>query len=168
MKAVFQVFWHICLLRQSPQYVPTKTWFIFSVITANVLCEVLLSRTVDVEIDMLRVVTGSVVYMTTITALVWLSLQLRTHIERFPATITALLGCDLIFTASFALLRPIADLINPGTSSTLLLLFLIWRVSVSGFIMHRALNTHYILGIGVWLGIAIMSLALSRLAIGTT
>ncbi len=167
MKAVFQVFWHICLLRQGPEYVPTRAWFMFSVIAANVLCEVLVSLTVNAELDVLRGVTSSVVYMTTTAALVWLTLQLRGHVERFPATITALFGCDLIITASFALLRPIADLLNAGAVNTLTLLFLIWTVSVAGFIMHRALHTYYVLGIGVALGIAIMSFALSRLAIGT-
>lgn len=167
MKDVFQVFWHICLLRQSPEYVPTRAWFIFSVITANVLCEVLVSLTVNAELDVLRGVTSSVVYMTTTAALVWLTLQLRTHVERFPATITALFGCDLIITASFALLRPIADLLNAGAVNALSLLFLIWTVSVAGFIMHRALHTYYVLGIGIALGIAIMSFALSQLAIGT-
>ncbi|MCZ6853214.1 MAG: hypothetical protein O7G86_04765 [Gammaproteobacteria bacterium] len=162
MKAVFQVFWHICLLRQSPEYVPTRAWFISSVIIMNVLC----SLTVNTELDVLRAVTGSVVYMTTTAALVWLTLHLRMHVERFPAAITAWFGCDLIITASFALVRPIADLINPGAANTLSLLFLIWMVSVAGFIMHRALNTYYVLGIGVTLGIVIMSIALSQLAIG--
>ena len=154
--------------RQRPEYVPTKTWFVASVIAANVLCEVLLSLTVNPELDVLRGVTGSVVYLTATAALVWLTLQLRTHIERFPATITALFGCDLIITASFAVLRPIADLLSPGAATTLFLIFLIWTVSVAGFIMHRALNTNYMLGIGVALGIAIMSLSLSQLAIGVT
>ena len=131
------------------------------------LCEVLVSLTVNAELDVLRGVTSSVVYMTTTATLVWLTLQLRTHVERFPATITALFGCDLIITASFALLRPIADLLNAGAVNTLTLLFLIWTVSVAGFIMHRALHTYYVLGIGVALGIAIMSFALSQLAIGT-
>ncbi len=165
MKAVFQVFWHICLLRQSPEYVPTRAWFIFSVITANVICEVLVSLTVNAELDVLRGVTSSVVYMTTTAALVWLTLQLRTHVERFPATITALFGCDLIITASFAVLRPMADLLNPDAVNTLSVLFLFWSLAVAGFIMQRALNTYYILGIGVAVGITIMSYALSQLSI---
>ena len=167
MKAVFQAFWHICLLRQGPEYVPTRTWFVFSVVAANVLCEVLVSLTVNTELDLLPRVTSSVVYLSTTAALVWLSLQLRELIERFAATITALFGCDLIITVSFALLRPLAELFNPEAANPLFLVFLIWTVAVAGFIMHRALNTNYILGIGVALGIAIMSVALSQLAIGT-
>ncbi|MCZ6640979.1 MAG: hypothetical protein O7F71_05350 [Gammaproteobacteria bacterium] len=166
MKAVFQVFWHICLLRQSPEYVPTRAWFIVTIIAANVFCEMLLSLTINAELDVLRAVTGSVVYLSSTAALVWLALQLRTHVERFTATITALFGCDLIITVSFALLRPLADLLYSGAANTLFPLFLIWTVSVAGFILHRALNTHYILGIGVALGIAIMSVALSQLSIG--
>ena len=168
MKAVFQVFWHICLLRQSPEYVPTKTWFVLSIIGANVMCEVLLSIAINDEIDVLRGMTGSVVYLTTTAALVWLTLQLRELVERFSATITALLGCDLIITASYAVLRPLADLLYSGAASTLFLLFLIWTISVAGYIMHRALNTTYLLGIGVALGIAIMSVTVSRLSIGVT
>ena len=63
-------------------------------------------------------------------------------------------------------MRPLADLLYPGAANTLFPLFLIWTVSVAGFILHRALNTHYILGIGIALGIAIMSVALSQLSIG--
>ena len=168
MKAVFVVFWDICLLRQSPEYVPTRTWFIFSIIGANVLCEVMLSLTINDDINLLRGLTGSVVYLTTTSALVWLILQLRELIERFSATITALFGCDLIITASFAVLRPLADLLNPGAANTLFLLFLIWTISVAGFIMHKALNTSYLLGIGAALTIAIMSVTLSQLSIGVT
>ena len=48
----------------------------------------------------------------------------------------------------------------------LFLLFVAWSVSVAGFILHRALQVPLALGIVVALGMSVLSLALSQLAIG--
>jgi hypothetical protein len=113
----------------------------------------------------LTAATSIVVGQTTTAALTWIALNLRELGNRFIATITALFGCDLIITAAFALVLPITSLM-PGIAALVFLLFLLWSVSVAGFILHRSLKVHIAIGIIVALGMSVMSVALSQLAIG--
>ena len=165
MKPVIQLFWQICLFKQSPEFVPTAGWFVAVVIVANMFCSVLATMTVDSELSLLSAATSIVVNQSSTAALTWIALNLRELESRFPTTITALFGCDLIITAAFALLLPLAS-VSPATTTLLFLLFLPWSISVAGFILHRALKVHLALGIIVALGMSIMSVALSQLAIG--
>ena len=165
MKAVFQLFWQICRLKQSPEFVPTQDWFVAVVIIANLFCSLLVSMTVDTELTLLKAATSIVVGQTTTAALTWMALNLRELGNRFLATITALFGCDLIITAAFALVQPLTSLL-PAMATLVFLLFLVWSVSVAGFILHRSLKVHLAVGIMVALGMSVMSVALSQLAIG--
>lgn len=165
MKAVLQLFWQICRLKQSPEYVPTQPWFVLLVIAANLICSVAVSLSAESTPGLLTTVNSIVVGQTTTAALVWIALNLRDLGARFLATITALFGCDLIITAVFALILPLT-LITPNLAPLLFLLFVAWSVSVAGFILHRALQVPLALGIVVALGMSVLSLALSQLAIG--
>ena len=46
MKAVLNLFWQICLMRQGPEYVPTYGWFVATVVLANMIgsCRETISR----------------------------------------------------------------------------------------------------------------------------
>ena len=165
MKAVLQLFWQICRLKQSPEYVPTQTWFVLLVIAANLICSVAVSLSAEGAPNLLTTINSIVVGQTTTAALVWVALNLRDLGNRFLATITALFGCDLIITAAFALVLPLT-LMAPAAAPLLFLLFVAWSVSVAGFILHRALQVPFVLGIVVALGMSVLSLALSQLAIG--
>ena len=165
MKAVLQLFWQICRLKQSPEYVPTQTWFVLLVVAANLICSVAVSLSAESAPGLLTTINSIVVGQTTTAALVWVALNLRDLGGRFLATITALFGCDLIITAVFALVLPLT-LLAPTMAPLLFLLFVAWSVSVAGFILHRALQVPLALGIVVALGMSVLSLALSQLAIG--
>ncbi len=168
MKAVLQLFWHMCLLRQSPEHVPTQNWFVATVISANILCSILLSVALDTTTDVLTVVTRVVVGQATNAALVWLALYLREHVSRFPATITALFGCDLIITVWFGVLVPLIGNLGTGASSLFFLGFILWSLAVAGFILHRALSVRLGIGIMVAVGTMVFSVAMSEIAIGNT
>lgn len=165
MKAVFHLFWQICRLKQSPEFVPTAGWFVAIVIIANLFCSLLVSLTNDAELTLLSAATSIVVNQTTTAALTWVALNLRELGNRFIATITALFGCDLIITAAFAVLLPLTK-VAVSITALLFLLFLTWSIAVAGFILHRSLKTNLTVGIMVALGISVMSVALSQLAIG--
>lgn len=165
MKVVFQAFWQICRLKQSPEFVPTQGWFVAVVVIANLFCSLLVSMTADTGLTLLPAATSIVVGQTTTAALTWIALNLRELGDRFTATITALFGCDLIITAAFAVVLPLTSLV-PAMVTLVFLLFVLWSISVAGFILHRSLKTHLAIGIMVALGMAVMSVALSQLAIG--
>jgi len=165
MKAVFNLFWQICRLKQSPEFVPTQGWFVAAVIIANLFCSLLVSMTADSDLNVLMAVTSIVVGQTTTAALTWVALNLRELGGRFVATITALFGCDLIITAVFALVLPLTAL-APALTTLVFVLFLLWSITVAGYILQRALKVNLPIGIMVAMGMSIMSVALSQLAIG--
>lgn len=177
MKPIILLFWQICRLKQGPEHVPTATWFVGLVIVANLLCSLLVSGVVNVQfadpdladagepaLPLLTTATTIVVSQATIAALTWLALQLRELGERFFATITALFGCDLLITACFGALLPLLNLI-PAARALAFLLMLIWSISVMGFILHRALRVQLSIGVLVAVGISIIGLAMSEVAV---
>ena len=166
MKAIFNLFWQICLLRQSPAAVPANGPFVAAVVLANLLCSILVSSSFGSEVNLLTTSTSIIVGQTTTAGLVWMALSWAGKVERFVTTITAIFGCDLIITAVFSLLIPLTSALGSAVSSVLLLLFLVWSVAVAGFILHRALETRFGSGVAVALGISLMSVILGQVAIG--
>jgi hypothetical protein len=166
MKPILDLFWQICLLRQSPAYVPTHGWFVAAVVLANVVCSTLVSSSLDTGFDLFSTLTSILVGQCTTAVLVMLALLFKNLGQRFVTTITAIFGCDLLITACFALLLPLSALLGEAAVSLALVAFLVWSVAVAGFILHRALQAPLAMGIGVAMGISLMSVTLGRVAIG--
>lgn len=166
MKPIIELFWQICLLRQSPAYVPTQGLFVALVIVANVIGSLLVSLGFDRESSLLDTLTSIIVGQTVVALLVLLALALRNVTGRFVATVTAWFGCDLIITACLALVLPISLMLGEVATSLAFLMFLIWSVAVEGFIMQRALGVQLAMGIGVAMAISLLSVAVSQIAVG--
>lgn len=166
MKPIITLFWQICLLRQSPAYVPTSGPFVALVVGANLLCSVLVSLGLDDGVDLVRTATSIIVGQTATAVLVLLALTLKDFGNRFVTTVTAIFGCDLIITACFAVVLPVASLWGNAAISAVLIMFLVWSVAVAGFILHRALEVPLAIGIGVAMAISLMSVTFGQLAIG--
>lgn len=166
MKPIFNLFWQICLLRQSPAYVPTYGWFVTLVIIANVACSTLVSASLDDGFDLFGTLTGIIVGQTTTAVLVMVALLFKNLTQRFVTTLTAIFGCDLVITACFALVLPLSGLLGEPAVTLAVVAFLVWSVAVAGFILHQALQTQLPIGIGVAMGISLMSVTLSRVALG--
>ncbi|MFU8814541.1 MAG: hypothetical protein ACNA7W_04285 [Pseudomonadales bacterium] len=166
MKPIIDLFWQICLLRQSPAHVPTFGWFVGLVVAANVLSSALVTVTFDSDLTLLESLTSIIVGQTATAGLVLLALSIRNLGQRFVTTITAIFGCDLLITAIFGLVLPMATLLGQTALNLLFLGFLIWSVAVAGFIMHRALGVQLAIGVAVAMGISLVSVMFSQLAIG--
>lgn len=166
MKALLTLFWQICLLRQSPAYVPTPGWFVVLVVITNLTCSTLISIGLDPGLDVVRTATSIIVGQSTTAALVLLALTLKDLGGRYLTTLTAIFGCDLLITACFGLIMPLSALWGTAATTLALLMFLIWSVAVAGFILHRALEVQMPIGIGGAMLITLMSVTLGQLAIG--
>ena len=167
MKTVLQMFWRICLLRQSPAYVPTQGWFVSAVVVANLLTSAFVSLAIDHTANSLEIITRVVVSQTTYAGLVWLATYLREFPQRFTATVTALFGCDLIITAVFGLLIPIFTGISEGAPGVMSLGFMVWSLAVAGFILAQALSAPIGAGVLIALGITVLTVATGQIAIGS-
>ena len=166
MRALFNLFWQICLLRQSPAAVPANTALVAIIVLANLLCSVLVSSGFGTELSVLATANSVIVGQTATAALIWLALSWAGKGERFLTTLTAIFGCDLIITACFSLLIPATAALGGAVSGVVVMLFMVWSVAVAGFILHRALEIRFGLGIALALGISLFSVILGQVAIG--
>lgn len=166
MKSILTLFWQICLLRQSPATVPTPGALVALVVVANVACSTLLALGLYTEGTVTQTLAGILVGQATMAALVMLALSAKNLGDRFVTTVTALFGCDLIITAGAGLLLPLSSMLGQTAVNVVFLMFLVWSVAVTGFIMHRALQVQLAIGIGIGMAISLMSATMSRLAAG--
>ena len=178
MKSILSLFWQICRLRQSPEHVPTYTWFVALVVVANFVGNIAVSVLAGLStasdnptaerLTLLQISTGALVSIASTAALVWFALQIRELSQRFFATITALFGCDLLITASFGALLPLLGLAEPLLAAIPLafLLYLVWFISVMGFILHRALDVQLAAGVCFAVAFSLIGLAVSEVALG--
>jgi hypothetical protein len=166
MKPIFAVFWNICLLRQGPEFVPTHPLFVGGVLIADLLLSFFFGFQYGNPTTPLQAATATFVTMATLAAAVWLALNARGVIARYPATIAAIFGCDLLFTLSFAILIPLSG----GAASQVIMgmtaLLGIWSIAVNGFILHRAMNVTLFVGIFVAFCVALLAFVLSSAAAG--
>lgn len=166
MKSIINLFWGICLMRQSPARVPGDGAFVALVVAANILGSLLVSLAFDTTPGFFTILQGIVVGQAVTASLLWLLLAARNLTARFTTTLAALFGCDLLITACLGLALPVLTLLG-GTGTTLAFLaFLLWSVAVTGYILHRALEIPLAIGIGLALGISLFAVTLSQLAIG--
>ncbi len=166
MKPIFNLFWQICLMRRSPAQVPTYGWFVIAVVVANLVCSVIISTLLDGGLDPLRLTTAIVVAQSTTAMLVFGALALNDLTSRFVTTVTAIFGCDLIITACVGMVMPVSAVLGEMALLLTQILFVVWSIAVTGFILHRALDTSLPIGIGAGLLISLSSAAASQMAIG--
>lgn len=167
MKAVLQMFWRICLFRQSPASVPTQSWFVTTVVVANLATSIFVASIIDGTTVLMEAVTRVVVGQATYASLVWLATYLRQFPNRFAGTLTALFGCDLLITAVFGILAPIVmPLAGEGISSIIFLAFLIWSLAVAGFILAQALAVQLPIAMLLALGMTVFTVSAGYTATG--
>ena len=165
MLIVLYFFWRVCLLRHDPEIVPKHPYFLFLVLMANLACSIILSTIISGE-PVLRMATGVLVSVAALASLVYLTCSLRGAGDRFVWTMSVLLGCDLVLTAIFAVVVPMAQMINEVAVIAAYLTFMIWSVTVFGFILSRSLKSHMGIGVGLAFSMMLISTGLASLAGG--
>lgn len=166
MKSIINLFWGICLLRQSPAAVPGQRSFVVVVVAADLLASVLVSQSLPGDADLLRNLTGIVVGQAVTASLVWLVLAARDLGARYATTIAALFGCDLLLTLCFGLAVPLLYLLGAQATALASLVLMLWSVIVVGFILHRAAEVTLSIGIGLALGMSLFGVAVGQIAVG--
>ena len=92
MTAVLRLFWNICLLRDGPETVPTHTWFLVSLIAAELAMGVVLLAIAFPELSLPLSFNLALINLAVTAAIAWFVLYLRDLEARFPATLGAMLG----------------------------------------------------------------------------
>jgi hypothetical protein len=166
MKSVFQMFWRMCLLRQSPAYVPTQSWFVATVLIANLGASVIVSISLEPSVALMEILTRVVVSQAAYAGLVWSACFLREYPTRFAGTITALFGCDLLITSLFGVLVPLFSRLGDSTMIVLPVGYFVWSLAVAGFILSKALAVRFAIGALAALGMTVLATALAQIAVG--
>ena len=158
------MFWNLCLLRRGPEIVPTQSWFVGAVVMLYGMVGLYLAMRFDTEPDLLASLSYLFVTMAVTASVTWFALYLRQLDGRFPATITALFGCDLLLSL---LLAAVVQFTGPPESPATMsfaALISVWSIVVSGFVLHRAMNVSWTVGMVLALGIGLFSIALGNVA----
>ena len=154
MTAVLRLFWNICLLRNGPESVPTHTWFLVSLIAAELAMGVVLSAVMYPSFSFPLWLNLALINLAVTASIAWFALYLRNCEPRFPATLGAILGTEVLIDAVGVLALSATSGVAERTTGWILT---VWSVAVIGFILHRALATR------LWVGI---SLSLANMLFG--
>ena len=165
MRSLLLVFANLCLLRRGPERVPAHAWFVIGIVLADLLFSFVVSVRLS-DKSALFVATSVTDSMATTAVITWLLLQWRNLPLRFPATIAAIFGCDLIFTALVA----VVELSNTPSFATaanaLEYVLAVWAIAVNAFILHRAIGVRLIWCVAIAIVMAFFAVAIPGLAIG--
>jgi len=164
MRAVLLVFFNLCTLRRGPEIVPTQSWFVASIVALYTLLGLYLATRVGVATSILPALTYLMVVMASTAAMTWFALYLRQFEARFPATITALFGCDLVLSALLAIIVQFTGATDSIATRSLAAVIGVWSIIVSGFVLHRAMNVSWTAGMMLAVGMNLFSMALGNVA----
>ena len=163
MTAVLKLLFGICLLRNGPESVPTQAWFLVALVAANLALAVFVLGAVPPGLSAGLALNAALIGITATAALTWFVLYVRNLEPRFPATLGATLGTQLIIAAAMWVGIYI---VGPDRVGGAAIAFLIWTVVVAGFILHRALGCKLMVGILLALGIRAVGEIITVAALG--
>ncbi len=157
----------ICTLRSGPDDLPANNFLLGLVIAINVTLSISLYVTVN-EATFLTATTLVIVSLAGTAGVVWVILTLMELANRFPQTLMALIGVDIVLTV----LSGIAAAFTTGsegtvstTGASIITLLMIWNLAIFANIFKRAMNIHIGFGFAMALFVVIFSVAVSQAAI---
>ncbi len=154
MRALFELFLAICLLRKGPQDVPVSPVLLRLTLLSYGISGVLIPL---LDVDLLTALALAVLDIALLTGLTYGVLTLGHYPSRFMQTLTALLGTgallQLLALPLLFLLKQ--EAVNASAPAWLVLLWLgllIWGIVIMAHILRHALSTS--LGVGVLYSLA--------------
>lgn len=166
MTSVLKLFWNICILRDGPESVPSHTWFVTALIIVDVAWATLINRTFVPDISTLAALGYVVISIATTAMITWFALFVRDLEGRFPATLAALVGCDILLVGMLGASLQLDAVFQSTVTMVLGGVFQIWAIVVWGFIFRRALDSTLTVGILIAFGVTVLSVIIGRVAIG--
>ena len=169
MVSLLSLFWNICILRVGPESVPARVWFVVVLLIVDIAVALLFHRLVYAAqpdgLTALQALAVSIVSIAIIAVVTRSALSFRKLDERFLATLTALVGTDLLISILILIASQLSMLVGVSPSIGTGILE-IWGIVVWGFIYQRAFNTTLLFGIVIAFGIGLLALLVSLGAVG--
>ena len=161
MAAVLNLFWNLCLLRVGPADVPPYTWFVVAVVVADIALSTFVGTMLGGG-SAGQALALAVVSMAAVAAFTWGGLRLTGQSGRFPATLAALAGSDVLLSLVPAALAPFQAL----QPLFVIAVFQLWLIVVWGSIYRQAFDTSLAFGIIMAFGVALVATFVVGLALG--
>ena len=176
MWRLVQVFADIALHRRGPEELPASR-FLFSLILSTYLAVGFLSLIVSEPAERLLDLTilGYTLQLSFIGLIiletffylwfVWLVLRVFDHSRRFLQTATALLGAETLLSIVGIPILAWIDAVRdsggePSAGTFVYLLLFLWSLDVAGFVLSRALQNAYFVGVLIVIGYVMISFTL--------
>ncbi len=186
MTALFTLFWRICTFKNGPETIPANSLILGLVLVLNAITNLVGRMILDTltlrslsqtnpeivsaenleELSLMTTVTQVVVGLAATAGLVWLVLTLMNFGQRFPRTICALLGVDVLLTVISCAAMALGLAVHPQVGNLIYLGLVFWSIAVFGFIFHRALEISMGFGVAAAIFVMLFSVAISQVAIG--
>lgn len=163
MQQILAYFWHVCLLKEGPERLPTS-WFVLGLTFVVYMTLALTSLVVTRSGDMTTLqMLGSAVSGVLIEGVVLIALlAFKDVLPRFQATMAALLGANAVI---LVLMLPLQMLLIQLEQSPVRVLLevaffasFLWWLAIAGFILHRAANVSVLQGAAIMFGVEILAL----------
>jgi len=164
------VFVDIVLHRRGPEHVPASG-FLFGLLLIAYLIASVAATQIAEPLD--RAV-GMVVFDTALyVGFIWLLLSFLSHSNRFLQTASAIFGAQLVLTLIGIPLLVFAGFDNgeleaPNAATWLFFLLILWSIDVASFVLSRALQLSYVVGVMIVLGYSFGSFTLGGLLFPVT
>lgn len=169
LRILVSTVWQILLLKRGPQGLPNAPLFVALIAGANLLVSLLVSARFSPELPALALMASIAVTLATQAALVYFALWVRNFPNRFNPTLAAMLACDLVLVALYGIVLGftggIGDETPSLTSQLVTLAYLIWSVSVAGWVLHHALESTFFVAVLVAIGINVFAVAMAAQAV---
>ncbi len=166
MSHLVLVFWRICIFRGGPDAIPANRTLLSIIVILNAILSISLYLTIN-RTGFLTAATVVTVSLAGTAGLVWLIMNVMDLAARFPQTLMALLGVDLlntVLTGAVALLTLTNEGVLSPTGAAVLAALMFWNLAIFAFIFHRALNIHFGFGLMLAFFVVIFSVAISQVA----
>jgi hypothetical protein len=160
--SLIQVIVGITLHRRGPDELPSSPFFLLMMLGGSLFVELITLR-LGAVVD--SAVAVSLLDTVIDLAFVWVVLTAFNRVRRFRQTMSALFGADIVMNIISAGLSLWNDSLNApdGEATIPALLFLVlavWSIDVAGFILSRALERPYALGVAIMLAYVLLSISI--------
>jgi hypothetical protein len=158
------VFVEITLHRRGPEQLPSSQFFFLLVLGVSTCVDLLV-----LQVDEVAARSVVVSLLTTVLdiAFVWAVLRTFDRERRFRQTMSAMLGVTAILSILIVPLALWSQAIDVPEGEValpwlFLLLLAIWQIDIWGFVLARALDRPYALGVAIMLGYVLLSVSLTQ------
>jgi hypothetical protein len=158
------IFVDIALHRKGPDALPASR-FLFGIVLASYLTVSVLALQISWPLS--RAMSAMIVDVALYLAFFGIVLRVVRRSGRFWQTVTAVLGAETFLSCLALPLLLTRSAESDGTASevlatSVLLLILLWSIDIAGFVLARALDRPYIVGVMIMIGYVVSSMMLGE------